>query len=151
MNSNSSWTAADVPPGPYFHGTMFPIKPEGQFDLTVPRSYAPENDWGVVNNQEGQADPGTMFWATTDEEAALRWGARYQMRFEGRLDRVYVWEVDLEDPKVDVNAHDSARGLRGEAVTNVMAASGRFLRLVQEMSLAEYRQWERMREARLRR
>lgn len=147
MNSNSSWTAADVPPGPYFHGTMFPIKPGDPFDLTVPRAYAPDNDWGVVNNQEYQEDPRTMFWGTTDQEAALQWGTRYQMRLEGRLDRVYVWEVHLEAPEVDVNAHGSARGLRDEDITSVMAASGRFVRLVQEMSLTEFRQWARERQA----
>jgi len=78
------WTAADVPVGPYFHGTLFVIDPGSPFDLTVPRSFAPENDWGVVNNQESQEDPRAMFWATTDPEAALRWGMRYEMRFEGR-------------------------------------------------------------------
>jgi len=148
MKSDSPWTAADVPPGPYFHGTMFLIEPGDRFDLTVPRLYVPDNDWGVVNNQDNQEDPRTMFWGTTDREAALRWGTRYQMRLEGQLERVYVWEIHLEDPEVDVNAHGSARGLRDEDVTSAMARSGRFERLVQEMLLAEYRQFERERQAR---
>ena len=52
MNRDSPWTTADVPPGPYFHGTMFPIKPGDPFDLSIPRSYDTANDWGIVNNQE---------------------------------------------------------------------------------------------------
>ena len=84
---------------------MFPIQPGDPFDLTVPRNpYDADNDSGVVNNQEHQEDARTMFWGTTDQEAALRWGTRYHMRLEGRLDRVYVWEVRLEAPKFDVNA-----------------------------------------------
>ena len=86
-----------------------------------------------------------MFWGTTDPEAALRWGTRYQLRLEGRLDRVYVWEVHLDAPEVDVNAHRTARGPRDDDVTSVMAASGRFVRLVQEMTLTEFRQRERER------
>jgi hypothetical protein len=142
MRMTRRWTAADVPEGPYFHGILFVIEPGAPFDLTVSLGYAPENDWGVVNSQDGEEDPRTMFWGTTDQGAALRWGARYAMRFEGRLDRVYVWEVALDNPEVDVNAHGSERGMRDEEISSVMSLSGRFVRIVGEMSLTEYHRLE---------
>jgi len=49
-----------------------------------------------------------------------------------------VWEVDLDGPEVDVNAQGSEHGPRNEVITNVMAPSGRFVRIVEEMRLADY-------------
>lgn len=126
---------------------MFAICPGDEFDLGIPRSLDPNNDWGIVNNQWELEDCRTMFWATTDPEQALAWSGRYRWRLGPTFDRVFVWEVDLDDPEVDVNVHDPARRCPGETVTSVMAASGRFVRLVQQMTLAEYKRWLRDRDA----
>lgn len=94
-----------------------------------------------------------MLNVANSKAALLWWGTGTRSDSGGRLDRVYVWEVDLEDPEdpeVGVNAHGSARGLRDETDTSVVAGSGRFVRVVQAKSLAEYREWERVRQPRLR-
>jgi hypothetical protein len=75
-----------------------------------------------------------MFWASTSEEGTLGWAAR---RCEAlRLARLYVWQVELDSPEVDVNMHPD----RWTApVTSVMAPSGRFISLVRDVLLVDYR------------
>jgi hypothetical protein len=128
------WTAVDVPPGPYFHGTRFAIEPGAAFDLTVPRAVDPDYEWGLVSDPENDGDSRRMFWATTDLEAALGWA--YQKGVRLGYDRLYVWEVELDGPEVDTNMHQNRWNL---PVTSVMAPTGRFVRVAQEVALADYK------------
>jgi len=141
---DAPWTDADVPPGPYFHGTMFVIEPGAEFDVSVPTQVDPTGEWGFVNNQEGSEDYRLRFWATTDPDLALHAGARYEWRLEGVSDRIYVWEVELDEPEVDVNLHSRWNTEPGQ-VTSVMAPSGRFVRIFREMSLSDYHEAQRPR------
>jgi hypothetical protein len=136
--NNRPWTVEEVPPGPYFHGTLFRIEEGAEFDLATPSAHFPDHDWGVVNNQEHEPDDRTMFWATTDLPAAREWGARYRLRLGDRFDRIYVWHVELDNPEVDINQHNRWNTQPSD-VTCVMATSGRFLRLVETVSLVEHR------------
>jgi hypothetical protein len=132
------WSKAEVPPGPYFHGTRFRVRPGDPFDLAVPQSVDQANEWGLVSDPDQGGDGRRMFWATTDAEAAMQWAfQRGRLRLEPQgYDRLYVWEVELNDPEVDFNYHPVRR--EGVPVTSVMAASGRFVRLHAEMGAADY-------------
>lgn len=81
------WTKADVPGGPYLHGTRYDYE-IGEALLT-----------GIVSDE----DLRLMCWATTSLENALDWACRRGMRSGG--DTLYVYDVDLVDPEVDTNMH----------------------------------------------
>lgn len=69
-----------------------------------------------------------MCFATTDEHAAMQW-AYQRARHLGPV--MFVYEVDLVDPMVDVNMHSDCCWLAAdETVTSVMAESGRVTRIV---------------------
>lgn len=101
--------AADVPPGPYFHGTRREI-PIGAELAT-----------GTVDPAFG--DHRQMAWAYTDEAQALKRARSTSSSYGSTL---YVYEVELDDPEVDTNVHRP--GYTGP-VTSVMAPSGRVIRL----------------------
>lgn len=103
------WTADDVPRGPYFHGTRHRIEIGDALKV------------GTINPKGG--DNRCVTWATTDYERALYWARKRNTSADSTL---YVYEVELDDPEVDVNVHHGTR----EAITSVMAASGRVVRLV---------------------
>ncbi|WP_110208584.1 hypothetical protein [Nocardioides daejeonensis] len=141
MDRNRPWTSDDVPPGPYFHGTRFEIQPGEPFYLSRPRSIDALYDFGLVNNQDGERDDRVMFWATTDIAAALDWAyrkGRFALDNPGSFTRLYVWQVELDDPEVDVNMHNRWN-TEPDEITNVMARAGRFQRLVKDIPVSEYR------------
>lgn len=72
-----------------------------------------------------------MCFATTDQAAALQW--TYQRcRQHGPV--MYVYEVELVDPMVDVNMHNERCRLSAdEIVTSVMASKGTVVRLVESL------------------
>lgn len=88
-----------VPPGPYFHGT--------RCDLEVGTELA-----------LGTVDDRLVVWATTDYARAAFWGNQRNIKAGPT---VHVYEVELDDPEVDVNVRLGP----GEAVTSVMARAGR--------------------------
>src|SRR5205823_1624045 len=114
------WTSDDVPPGPYFHGSRR-LYESGE---SLPTD--------VVNNMEGEEDDRQMCFASTRPEDALGWA--YQ-RGIGRGDTLYVYEVDMLDPEVDVNAHPPGSD---DPITSVMSSRGRVVRIAQQVALADY-------------
>jgi hypothetical protein len=113
-----------VPTGPYFHGTRRVYKP-GDLLLT-----------DIVNNQPGEEDDRLMCFATTSEEDALRWA--YQRGIE-KGPVLYVYEVEMADPQVDVNMYSPrAPVYEDELVTSVMSHEGRVVSVVREVPVAEY-------------
>lgn len=105
-----AFTADDVPPGPYFHGTRCVLA-----DGTPLRPRTVDPSAGDERN---------MVWATTDPDAALGWARR---RYPSMGDMLYVYEVELIDAEVDTNHH---RDWETGAVTSVMAPSGIVVRLL---------------------
>jgi hypothetical protein len=87
----------------------------------------------LVSDPDSGNDSRRMFWATTTAEAALGWAARRSGHLG--LERLYVWEVELDHPEVDVNLHSTRWQV---PVTSVMAPSGRFVRVISDIPLAEY-------------
>jgi hypothetical protein len=78
-------------------------------------------------------DERKMAWATTDQQAALRWA--YQ-RYRQRGETLFVYEVELYAPVVDSNVH---RGAGPEQrVHSVMAPSGRVVALTLAVPETEY-------------
>lgn len=114
------WTPADVPPGPYYHGSR--------------RKYAPGDllRTDIVNNQPGEEDLRQMCWACLDEEVALDWAYR---RGYGRNKVLYAYEVDLLHPEVDVNMHP--HGTDNEIVS-VMSPVGRVIRIAREVAVDDF-------------
>jgi hypothetical protein len=132
------WTADDVPPGPYFHGTRFEVRPGDPFDLSVPSSVLDDVEWGLVGDPDQGGDDRRMFWATTSPEEAMGWAFQSNgIRLRGLgLDRLYVWEVELDDPEVDANYHTNRVGRL--PLTSVRASSGRFVRLHDQLAADEF-------------
>lgn len=104
------FSAKDVPPGPYFHGTRATL-----YTGTVLRA-------GVVHPG---VDPREMVWATTDVADALLWAGR---GLTPRGTALYVYEVTLTDPEVDTNA---TKEWETPPFRRVMAPHGVVLGLVQ--------------------
>ena len=115
------WTRADVPPGPYLHGS----RREYDVDELLLTD--------VVCNIEGEEDDRQMCFATISMEAALDWAYRRGIRHGG--DMLYVYEVEMEDPQVDINMH--AQGV-DQAITSVMSPRGRVVRLAHQVAKADY-------------
>ena len=116
--------ALSVPPGPYFHGTRRLYKPH-ELLLT-----------DVVNNQPGEEDDRLMCFATTSEDDAL--GRAYQRGIDkGSI--LYVYEVEMADPEIDVNMYPPRGPVDdSEHVTSVMSHQGRVMRVVREVPVVEY-------------
>lgn len=114
------WTSADVPPGPYFHGTR--------------RTYAPGDQLltDVVNNQPGEEDDRQMCWACLDAEVALDWA---YSRGIGKGPILYAYEVELLDPEVDINMHPLGTD---EEIISVMSPQGRVIRVAREVPVADF-------------
>lgn len=115
------WTTADVPSGPYFHGSR---KEYGIGDLLLT---------DVVNNQLGEEDDRLMCFASTSIEIALRWAHTRGVRHGG--DSLFVYEVELIDPEVDVNAH---RPGVEQPISSVMSPCGQVLRLAHSIPVSQY-------------
>ena len=125
MTSSSAWRPADVSRGPYLHGSRRVYKP-GESLLT-----------DVVNNQEGEEDDRQMCFATTSLDEALWWAYARGLRHGD--DMLYVYEVEMNDPHVDVNAH-GARPYPGVdyKITSVMSARGRVIKIFHQVAVADY-------------
>jgi hypothetical protein len=123
MSSDDSqtWTAEDVPPGPYLHGSRRHYA-VGDYLLT-----------DVVSNMEGEEDDRQMCFATVSEEEALAWAYRRGIRHGG--DTLFVYEVEMDDPEVDTNAHGQRTW---ETVTSVMAPRGRVMAARRAVAVADY-------------
>jgi|GEM_PF-3411118 hypothetical protein len=98
-----------VPSGPYFHGTRRRLE-IGQELLG-----------GTVDPALG--DDRLMVWANTDVRSAFQWAEK---RYRELGPTLYVYEVELDEPTIDVNQE--------QVVTSVMAPRGRVVRLVATMS-----------------
>ena len=110
-----------MPPGPYLHGSRR-FYEVGECLIT-----------GVVNNIEGEEDDRQMCFATTSMDEALDWAYRRGIRHGGRT--LYVYEIEMADPQVDVNAHPP--GTDGP-ITSVMSPCGRVLAVANEVALEDY-------------
>jgi hypothetical protein len=78
-----------------------------------------------------------MCFATTSIETAIRWACQRNLRNEDR-DSLLVYEVEMESPEVDTNMHGWMRyPSQNEAVTSVMAPSGRVIALIRAVPIAE--------------
>lgn len=75
-----------------------------------------------------------MCFATTSQDAALDWACRRGIRHGG--DVLFVYEVQLEHPQVDVNMH-GAGSL--EAITSVMSPTGIVVGLAKELATTDCR------------
>ena len=64
-----------------------------------------------------------MVWANTDVRSAFQWAEK---RYRELGPTLYVYEVELDEPTIDVNQE--------QVVTSVMAPRGRVVRLVATMS-----------------
>jgi hypothetical protein len=123
MPEPSRWTPADVPAGPYLHGTRWRYRPGDLLHVDV------------VNNLPGEKDDRLMCFATTSSEDALKWAYRRGLAQGG--DMLYVYEVELVDPEVDVNMH---RPGVAEETTSVMSPKGTVVRLAHQLAVADYSQ-----------
>jgi hypothetical protein len=88
----------------------------------------------VVNNMPGEEDDRLMCFATTSLEDALKWAYRRGLRWGG--DMLYVYEVDLVDPEVDVNMHRPE--VLQEPTSSVMSPKGSVVRLAHQLAVADY-------------
>jgi len=102
-----AWSADHVPPGPYLHGSRWAYQPG---DL-LPTD--------AVSNMEGEEYDRQRCYATTSLEQALDWAYRRGLRRGGRT--LCVYEVEMLDPEVDINAHPP--GVDQE-LTSVMSPAG---------------------------
>ncbi len=74
-----------------------------------------------------------MCFATTSRDQALDWAYGRGIRHGG--DRLYVYEIEMTEPEVDVNMH------RPEAegpITSVMSRCGRVIRVIQVLAKSDY-------------
>lgn len=115
------WTPADVPAGPYLHGTRLRYEPGDLLRVDV------------VDDMPGEENDRLMCFATTSLDGALDWAYRRGLRWGG--DTLYVYEVDLVDPEVDVNMH---RPGVLEELTSVMSPEGTVVRLAHQLAVADY-------------
>ncbi len=120
-NATTGWSLDDVRSGPYLHGSRRLYRP-GEFLLT-----------DVVSNMEGEEDDRQMCFATTDLDDALHWAYWRGIRHGG--DMLYVYEVEMFDPEVDVNMHGSGSP---ELITSVMTSRARVIRLFHQVAVADY-------------
>lgn len=68
---------------------------------------------------EGAEDNRLRCFATTSERSAFSWAAR---RSVDRGDLLFVYEVEVFDPEVDVNMHGKMGGVRlDDEINSVMA------------------------------
>jgi hypothetical protein len=118
---NRRWTPSDVPPSPYFHGSRR-VYAAGELLLT-----------DVVNNMEGEEDDRQMCFATTTIEQALDWAYRRGLRHGGDL--LYVYEVEMLEPQVDVNMHGQGTE---PPITSVMSPSGCVVRVAHQVAVADH-------------
>ncbi len=120
-NVTKGWSVDDVPRGPYLHGSR---------RLYQPDDFLPTD---VISNIEGEEDDRQVCFATTCLKDALDWAYRRGIRHGG--DMLYVYEVEMVDPQVDVNMHPPGSS---EPVRSVMSSRGRVSRLVHEVAVADY-------------
>jgi hypothetical protein len=118
-----SWTSCDVPPPPYYHGSR---RVYALGDLLVT---------DVVNNQPGEEDERQMCFACIDIEIALDWA---YSRGIGKGPTLYVYEIDMLDPQVDVNVHSRADYGSGDAITSVMSTRGTVREVVRIVTLKDF-------------
>ena len=91
MCESDSTDIVGIPPGPYFHGSRLRYQPGDLLRVDV------------VNNIEGEQDDGLMCFAIVSPAVALQWA--YQRGFVHGGGDLFVYEVELTDPEVDVNMH----------------------------------------------
>lgn len=119
------WTASDVPTGPYFHGSRLRYEPGDRLRTDV------------INSMDGEEDDRQRCFATVCSEHALDWANRRGIRHGG--DTLYVYEVEMVDPEVDVNMHRP--GTDGP-ISSVMAEYGYVVRIAVQLPVAEHpEQW----------
>lgn len=111
-----SWTAADVPSGPYFHGSRL-VYEVGECLRT-----------DIVSDE----DLRRVCFATTSLDDALDWACRRGIRHGG--DFLLVYEVAMDEPEVDVNMHQPGSD---ETITSVMSARGVVIALVLSIPTSE--------------
>lgn len=111
----------DVPPPPYLHGSRRKYE-VGDLLLT-----------DIINNIPGEEDPRQMCFATTSRAEALDWAYRRGLRHGG--DTLYVYEVEVESPEVDVNMH---RPGSDGPITSVMSARAQVVRIVESVPVEDY-------------
>lgn len=121
FDPDRKWTRDDVPPRPYYHGSRR-VYEEGELLLT-----------DVVCNIEGEEDDRQMCFATTSLDHALDWAYRRGLRHGG--DVLYVYEVDMVEPEVDINMH---RPGGDERKTSVMSSRGHVIRVADQVRVTEY-------------
>lgn len=78
-------------------------------------------------------DTRLVCFATTSLDDALDWAYRRGLRWGGRT--LFVYEVSLVDPEVDVNMH---RPGAVEELTSVMSPEGTVVRLTRQVEVADY-------------
>lgn len=122
-----SWTADDVPPPPYFHGSSW--KREVGDELPT---------YAVMPAEEraGYVDARQRAFADTDPEVALGWACR-NGQHDPHRDTLYVYRVDLTEPEVNPNVHSPWRGPDSGEVHSVMAPKAVVDEVVIEQSIAE--------------
>jgi hypothetical protein len=120
------WTADDVPPGPYYHGTRteYEVGAQLHVDEVNPADPDPERQ-----------DDRRMCFATTCFRSALQWAYQRRSRSGGGA-TLRVYEVDLPLPEVDTNAEGWWR--RDAEVRSVMAPDGVITRLHLAIDEADY-------------
>jgi hypothetical protein len=72
-------------------------------------------------------------FATTSREQALDWAYRRGIRHGG--DYLFVYEVEMAEPEVDINMH---RPGSDEPITSVMSPCGKVIRVVEAVPKAEF-------------
>jgi hypothetical protein len=113
------WTPEDVPAGPYYHGSSWAYD-EGQ---TIPTDVVhPEAD------HTGAVDDRQMSWATTSEEMAFAYACGNGLHLAER-ETLYVYEVEMTDPEVDINVHGSFCWVEGQVLHSLMAPEVRVARI----------------------
>lgn len=121
LDPDREWTPEEVPVGPYLHGSRKKYEP-GDLLLT-----------DVINTMPGEEDERLMCFAIVSLEHALDWAYRRGIRHGGEI--IYVYEVEMDNPKVDVNMHRP--GAEGP-VTSVMSPKGRVVKVAVEIPVADY-------------
>jgi hypothetical protein len=92
-----------VPPKPFFQGSR--------------RVYAPGD--ALLTDIMSDDDPQLVCFATTSQDDALDWACRRGIRHRG--DILFAYQVEMEDPQVDINMH---RPGSLDPITSVMSHRG---------------------------
>ena len=121
VSTFDDWTQADVPPGPYYHGSRR-IYAIGELLLT-----------DVVSTMPGEEDDRQMCFAVTRIDHALDWAYRRGIRHGGET--LLVYEVEMDEPQVDINMH--RRGME-EPITSIMSSVGRVVGIERQVLVADY-------------